>query len=255
MNLITNAYHAVGQSGGKIDITLKNVELTPDDNGGMPLAPGNYVKLTVTDNGHGMSPEIVERIFDPYFTTKPKGKGTGLGLATVYGVVKECEGEIRVNSRQGEGTTFDVFFPAMQPDTPAPVVEHKHNYRGGTESILVVDDEDAIVLLLKRMLETLGYKVTERRSSADALEAFLANPDKYDAVITDMTMPGMTGDQLTAELLAIKPELPVIICSGFSEKINRDNAKALGVKAYLMKPIIMSEMAETLRSALDDTPL
>ncbi|MBI9084637.1 MAG: PAS domain S-box protein [Desulfobacterales bacterium] len=251
MNLLTNAYHAVEPTGGEIAVQLKETDVVDGVPAGRSLEPGTYAMLTVSDTGSGIDPAVLDKIFEPYFTTKAKGKGTGLGLAVVYGIVKEYRGDIKVFSQAGKGATFNVYLPLMQKYPGTPSVEKPAIYQTGNERVLLVDDEEPIVRLEKQMLERLGYKVTSRVSSLEALEAFRANPDSFDLVITDVTMPNMTGDQLARELLSIKPGLPVIICTGFSERISRDKAAAIGIKGFLMKPIVKSDMAQMVRNVLD----
>ena len=251
MNLITNAYHAVDSTNGKISIQLREKELGHDDLAGMPLKSGQYAILTVTDTGNGIAPAIRDKIFEPYFTTKKHGKGTGLGLAVVYGIVKEYNGHIKVHSEVGEGTAFNIYLPLMETSSKTVSVEKVGSYRGGTERVLLVDDEDPIVQLAKKMLKRLGYRVTSSTSSLDALAAFSGNPDAFDVVVTDMTMPNMTGDKLAKEIFSIRPDIPIIICTGFSEGISRDMAKAMGINGFLMKPIVKSEMAQMVRKVLD----
>ncbi len=252
MNLITNAYHAVEDIGGTITISLKGAHRFSDNIVRKPLRSGKNAVLTVSDTGCGIDASVLDKIFEPYFTTKQKGKGTGLGLSVVYGIVKEHGGDIRVSSHPGEGTTFTVSLPLMTTPSAsvnsyAPEISH-----AGDERILVVDDEAPIVRLVSLMLERLGYDVASRTSSIDALEAFRANPDGFDLVITDMTMPNMTGDQLARELLAIKPDIPIVICTGFSDRVDKNMAESIGIKGFLMKPVVKSELAETIRLLLDE---
>ena len=255
MNLITNAYHAVEEAGGKISVQLREVALSDDDLLQTSLEPGQYAMLTVSDTGCGIDPAIMDRIFEPYFTTKEQGKGTGLGLAVVYGIVKSYKGNIKVYSEVGKGTTFDVYLPLKEESCEASPVEKVESYRTGDERILLVDDEVPIVQLEKQILERLGYQVTPRTSSLDALETFRAAQDAFDLVVTDMTMPNMTGDRLAEKLIAIRPDIPVIICTGFSEKINEEKAVNMGIKGFLMKPIIKSEMAQMIRKVLDEAKI
>lgn len=252
MNLITNAYHAVEQTGGKISVRLTEADLASDDLAGTHLKPDKYAMLSISDTGCGIDPMVKDKIFEPYFTTKEQGKGTGLGLAVVYGIVKEYHGDIKVYSEVGKGTTFNVYLPIMEKPTEAVTVSQAERYETGSERILLVDDEEPITRLEKQMLERLGYHVTSRINSVEALEAFKANPDAFDLVLTDMTMPNMTGDQLARELISIKPDIPIIICTGFSEKISQKRAKDFGIKGFLMKPIIKSEMAHVIRKVLDE---
>lgn len=252
MNLITNAYHAIEQTNGKINIQLRAVDISGDDEAKKNLCPGRYAKLSVSDNGVGIKPDILHNIFEPYFTTKKPGKGTGLGLAVVYGIVKEQSGNIKVHSKPGEGTIFDVYLP-MHAEMDKMVLEgEQEDVPVGKEHILLVDDEKAIVKFERQMLERLGYKVTSRISSQGGLDAFKACPESFDLVISDMTMPGMTGDRLAEELLSIRPDIPILICTGFSEKLNQKNVLDLGIKGILVKPVIKSVMAKMIRKVLDE---
>ncbi len=251
MNLITNAHHAVELEGGRITAQVSEETLEPDHLGTKHLAPGRYAVLSISDDGHGMPADLMANIFEPYYTTKTMGKGTGLGLAVAYGLVKEHNGEITVTSTVGEGTTFTVYLP-IQEETAAPEQEKiQDGDITGTERILVVDDEAPIVKLERQMFERLGYRVTTCQDSMDALDVFESDPDGFDIVITDMAMPKMTGDQLTRKLLAISPELPIIICTGYSEQISAKKAWTMGAKGFVMKPIVKSELAQMVRKALD----
>ncbi len=255
MNLVTNAYHAVEKVSGEISIQLKEIILDNDDLKDSPLQPGQYVMLSVSDNGVGIPKEIMKNIFEPYFTTKKKGKGTGLGLAVVYGILTEHKGDIKVYSEVGKGTTFNVYLPLMKKPDEAISTEKVLNKLTGTERILLVDDEESVVRLEKQMLERLGYTVSARSKSLEALETFNSNPNGYDLVISDMTMPNMTGDQLAQELMSIRPDIPIIICTGFSERINKEQAEANKAKGFLMKPVVKSEMAQMVRKVLDETKI
>ncbi len=251
MNLITNAYHAVEKDGGSITIDLRQVQFTGNDASGAPLPPGRYALLSVTDTGHGIPTHLLPRIFDPYFTTKPHGKGTGLGLSVVYGIVKDHGGDIRVYSEVGRGVTFNVYLPIPHrtdvADTPAPPVEHP----SGTERILLVDDEKMIVEVQRLTLERLGYRVTAFTSSSDALQELKANACAYDLVITDMAMPVVTGEQLARHLETLRPDLPVILCTGFSERIAHAKVHSPVIKGILMKPLTISDLAASVRQVLD----
>ena len=252
MNLITNAYHAVESKSGEIAVRLREVEIESGQLLDSDLLPGSYALLSVSDTGVGIDPAILQKIFEPYFTTKEQGKGTGLGLAVVYGIVKEHQGDIKVYSELGKGTTFNVYLPIMaKAEKPAPAEGNAGSWVGH-ERILLVDDEGPIAKLEKRILERLGYTVTMRVSSWEALEAFKAKPESFDLVISDMTMPQMTGDQLAKELISIRADIPIIICTGFSERLNQETAGSIGVKGFLMKPIIKSELAKMVRKVLDD---
>lgn len=252
MNLITNSYHAIENHNGKISVGLREAELAAADLVGSDLQPGRYAMLTVTDSGSGIDPAIIEKIFDPYFTTKEKGKGTGLGLAVVYGIVKEHGGHIRINSEIGLGTTVTVILPLMKEKSKTALTVSKKEMPTGTENILLVDDEETIARVEAQMLMRLGYKVTLRNSSIDALEALKATPNAYDLVITDMTMPNMTGDQLAIQIRETRKDIPIIICTGFSDLINEEMAENLGIEGFLMKPIITSDMANMVRNVLDE---
>lgn len=252
INLITNAYHAVEPTGGKITIQLRETEIGNDELAASGLEGGRYVLLTVSDTGCGIEPAIVDKIFDPYFTTKDQGEGTGLGLAVVYGIVNDHHGDIKVDSEVGKRTTFKVYLPVMRKPAEIAPAEKMDASAIGDEGILLVDDEIPIVRFESQMLKHFGYRITARTSSVEALEAFRANPNVFDLVITDMAMPNMTGDQLAKELIAIKPDIPVIICTGFSARINQEKAKNIGIKGFLMKPIVKSEMAHLVRKVLDD---
>jgi PAS domain S-box-containing protein len=250
MNLLTNAYHALEDKGGKVDIGLKEIELDMNDLKDPAMIPGPYVCLTVADTGTGIDESIMGRIFEPYYSTKVKGKGTGLGLAMVHGIVKSCGGNISVYSEPGKGTTFHVHLPVIQTQAETRETQDISTVDRGKERILVVDDEEQIVRMTQQMLERLGYHVTARTSSIETLEAFRAAPDKFDLVITDMTMPNMTGVHLTQKLIEIRPDIPVIICTGFSEKISERKAKTMGIRGYVMKPVVRSELAKKIREVL-----
>lgn len=211
MNLCTNAFHAMEKTGGKLTVNLKEVELTADDVKAPNLIPGGYVCLTVADTGTGIEQSVMDRMFDPYFTTKKSGKGTGLGLAVTHGVIKDHGGYITVDSEPGKGTEFKVYLPAIRLQETAQSIETDLPIQKGNERILLVDDEKVIAQMIQQTLERLGYHVTARNSSTDALEAFRTNPDKFDLVITDLTMPNLTGDKLAVELIKIRSDIPVIV--------------------------------------------
>ena len=251
MNLCTNAGHAMEKDGGVLEIQLGNVELGGEDaRFDSEAEAGRYLRLTVSDTGHGIDPAILPRIFEPYFTTKELGKGTGLGLSVVHGIVKSHGGTIKVYSEVGKGTSFKVYFPLAE-DMVASEAASTRPLPTGTERILFVDDEPGLANLSREMLGHLGYAVETRTSPIEALEAFRANPQKFDLVITDMTMPNMTGLKLAKKVNAISPGIPVILCTGFSDQANEHRAQALGIRAFLLKPIIMRDLAEAVRKALD----
>jgi len=251
INLCTNAYHAMPDEG-IIEVILKNVEELGENAPAQDpdLNPGRYVNLTVSDTGHGIPKEEIDRIFDPYFTTKEIGKGTGMGLAVVHGIVKEHNGIITVESEPEKGTTFSIFFPVVEKEA---VIENESTEKlpTGNEKILFIDDEESMVYVGRNRLERLGYQVETKTSSVEALELFRANPDQFDLVITDMTMPRMTGYHLVEEFLKIRPDIPIILCTGFSEKIDEKKAKAIGVVDYIEKPVDRHVFALKVRKVLD----
>jgi PAS domain S-box-containing protein len=251
MNLITNAYHAVQEKNGKIIVGLEEIKIDQINLIDTSIKPGKYLLFTVSDDGIGITEKLKNKIFEPYFTTKEQGKGTGLGLAVVYGIVKEYGGEIEMETEIGSGTTFRIYLPLIDESEDKSITEAKTELEMGHENILLVDDEPAVVRLEQQMLERLGYKISSHTSSLDAVEVFRSNPDAFDIIITDMTMPNMTGDQLAKEILSIKPDMPIIICTGFSERINKEQAGIIGIKGFLMKPIIKSDMAQMVRNVLD----
>ncbi len=252
MNLCTNALHAMRRKGDLLEVTLDNLRFDPGDSLPHPdLAPGAYVRLSVRDNGHGIKPEEMPRIFDPFFTTKNKSEGTGLGLSVVAGIVKSHGGAVTAASAPGQETVFSMFLPAVDRK-PAAAAGPAPRPPGGRECILLVDDEPAIAEIGRRLLERLGYAVETRTSSVEAIELFKAKPDRFDLVISDMTMPNLTGDRLALELMAIRPRLPVIICTGYSEKMTEARAREMGIRAFVMKPLLLDALAETVRSVLDE---
>ncbi len=252
LNLCTNAADAMRKEGGILEVALENAELDKKAADLYPdIEPGEFIKLTVSDSGHGIEAEIINRIFDPYFTTKEVGKGTGMGLAVAHGIVKNHGGAITVSSEIGKGTTFQVFLPTTENE-PESEIERDTHLPQGSKRILFIDDEKDLVAVMQPMLENLGYKVTARTSSIEALEAFRNNPDAFDLVITDMTMPNMTGKDLAKELMTIRPDIPIILCTGFSEQIDERRAEEMGISAFVMKPVVMRQIANTIREVLGD---
>lgn len=213
---------------------------------------GSYIKIRVSDTGHGMSQEIREHIFEPYFTTKKKGVGTGLGLSVVHGIVKNHGGYITVQSEPGKGTTFDILLPRID-DAIIPLEEHSGPVPKGHERILLVDDERMLLDMWKQMLERLGYEIQAETSSLGALRTFRDNPYGFDLVITDMTMPKMTGDALAKEMIHIRQDIPIILCTGFSEMITEEKAKSIGIQEFVMKPYTVHDLARRIRKVLDNT--
>jgi CheY-like chemotaxis protein len=253
MNLCTNAYHAMRKTGGVLAVSLQPVQVDRDDPkvNGLELTPGAYMVFEVSDTGCGMDKMTMTKIFDPYFTTKEQGEGTGLGLSVVHGIVKEYGWYISVYSEPGKGSTFRVYLPRMVSTPMTGENPAVHPLPKGTERILLVDDDQAIVELETMVLETLGYRVTGRTCSNEALQLFQEAPRDFDLLLTDMTMPGLTGADLSLRIHAIRPDIPIILCSGFSEFIDGDKARDLGVQAFLIKPVLYKDLAEAIRKALD----
>ncbi len=251
MNLCTNAAHAMEDKGGILDVGIVDVELDEKQSQPHPnLKPGRYLKITVSDNGKGISPDVIESIFEPYFTTKSQGRGTGLGLATVHGIVRGYGGEIAVESAQGSGSVFTVYLPTVQ--RPAQTATDRYErLPTGTERILFIDDDISIGKMASRLLDGLGYHVTQQDNSTQALELFRTQPDAFDLVVTDLAMPELTGDKLSVELMKIRPEIPVILITGFSEKISAKRAADIGIRALTHKPVVHDNLARTVRKVLD----
>ena len=251
INLCGNAAHAMEKDGGILEITLRNTEIDEDTASQYPeLNPGPHVHLGVSDTGDGINPEVIDRVFDPYFTTKDVGKGTGMGLAVVHGIVKSHHGSILVESELGKGTTFKILFPSVKEKSKAEQKESQE-LPTGNESILFVDDEASMVNLNQQRLEKLGYKVIPKTDPSEALEFLRTNTDQINLVITDMTMPKMTGDKLAQEILKIRPDIPIIICTGYSERMSEDRAQEIGIHKYIEKPIEKETLARSVREVLD----
>ncbi|MGD0663127.1 MAG: ATP-binding protein [Syntrophorhabdales bacterium] len=251
MNLCTNASYAMRGKGGLLDIDLSDFTV-PQSNGDIHgMKPGLYVKLVVRDTGTGIPPDIVDKIFDPFFTTKGLGKATGLGLSVVHGIVKQHGGYITVENGPDRGSTFTVYFPRIGGGLETDAVSDDV-IPTGSERILFVDDEEALVDIGEKLLAKLGYNVVSRTSSGDALALVNEDPSRFDLVITDQTMPEMTGIELAREILAIRADMPIIMCTGFSHTANEESAKAAGIKAFAMKPLTKREIAKTIRKVLDE---
>jgi signal transduction histidine kinase/ActR/RegA family two-component response regulator len=250
MNLCMNAAYAMRGATGSIDISLQGITFGPTDLPEADMQPGDYLILSVKDTGSGMDEEVRKRIFEPFFTTKPVGEGTGLGLSVVYGIVKNHKGTITVYSEPGRGSIFKVYLPkvdtgvSVAPEMPKPIPR-------GSERILLVDDEEFNIKTVQNMLQHLGYKVTALMDSKEALKLFSADPSQFDLVITDQTMPFLTGEDLGKELMRMRPDIPVILCTGYSDLISSEKAAALGFRGYIMKPFTVREGAEMVRRVLD----
>jgi PAS domain S-box-containing protein len=251
INLCTNAAHAMREKGGNIDIQLNNHSVSPSNGDPHGLKPGLYTMLTVRDTGAGMSPDIMDKIFDPFFTTKGPGKGTGLGLSIVHGIVKHSNGHIAVESEPGRGSTFTVYFPQITVGLEADAVGYG-KVPTGAERILLVDDEEALVEMSEKILAELGYDVTSRVSGREALALFRLDPSKFDLIITDQTMPEMTGIALANEALAVRKDIPIILFTGYSDTVSPEKARAAGILEFVMKPAAKREIARTVRRVLDD---
>jgi len=253
MNLSTNAYHALQETGGKLEVGLKEINLNYEESlQRVGIKVGRHLELTVKDNGQGMTPQVLERIFDPYYTTKKQGKGTGLGLSVTHGIIKNHGGDISVSSQPGVGSTFSVYLPVIDDVNVEIEPAETASATNGNERILLIDDEAQIIDIERRILERLGYKVTSKTDSEEALEEFSARPERFDLVITDMTMPKMTGDRLARRLMDINPQIPVIMCTGFNEAITEEKALAMGIDKFVMKPVIKDELAHAIRTVLDN---
>ncbi|QTA90383.1 response regulator [Desulfonema magnum] len=254
MNLCTNAAHAMEEKGGVLEICLANTQLNDHETVQHPdLTPGKYLKLSVKDTGYGILPDMTERVFDPYFTTKEQGEGTGLGLAVVHGIVKSHEGAVTVTSNPGKGTVFDVYFPRAEEAEEISKPRSDDRLSRGNESILFVDDDNVLAYMGKKALEHLGYQVESRTNSVDSLNFFRKNPHRFDIVITDLTMPNMTGEKLAGEIMKIRPDIPVILCTGYSEHITKEKAETIGIRKLLIKPLELNDLARTIRDVLEDS--
>jgi signal transduction histidine kinase/ActR/RegA family two-component response regulator len=252
MNLCTNAYHAMQASGGELRVSLSPATLGVDHSfSRSTLPPGEYAKLEVSDTGCGMDAQTIERIFDPYYTTKEKGRGTGLGLSVVHGIVQSFHGRISVISEPGRGSTFTVHLPSTESvDAPQQDADMLPPLRGN-ERVWVVDDERSIALLEKEMLESLGYSVQAFTSGPDLLQAFQDRPEGCDLIVSDMGMPRMNGVELARKILTVRPGLPLIICTGFSDALDKEQALAMGIRDYLMKPVDLRMLGLSIRNVLD----
>ncbi len=246
MNLCTNAYHAMQEHGGLLEVDLDRVTIGTYDSQCYPvISPGNYFKLRVSDTGTGIPDDMLSRIFEPYFSTKPSGEGTGMGLSAVHGIVEDHGGGIKVSSIQGVGTTFQVFLPLSKAATDQP------NDMNSTVSILIVDDERLLLKIAREYLEELGYRVVTMENPVDAIDTIRLNPEKFNLIITDLTMPTMTGETLAREIKKIRFEIPIILCTGFGTYTNGDRLKEVGISHLLTKPINLTELGSVIRRLLN----
>ncbi len=253
LNLCTNAVQAMREKGGVLDVEVSGRTVDESEGVHRGMKPGPYVILAVRDTGAGISPSIVDRIFDPFFTTKKVGEGTGLGLSVVHGIVQQHEGHVFAESEPGSGSTFTVYLPRVEAEVSGED-RAEQPIPSGTERVLFVDDEELLAEMGRDMLEDLGYQVTVTTSSAEALTLFRTDPGRFDLVITDVTMPEITGVELAREMLAARADIPIIMCTGFSHLVDADEAKATGVRAFTMKPLTKREIAKTIRVVLDGPP-
>ena len=251
MNLCTNASHAMDETGGILEVGLDQIMYAATASGRHSNPnPRDHIRLTVSDTGCGMSPDVVKYIFDPYFTTKEKGEGTGLGLAVVHGIVTICGGDITVESKVGSGSKFSVYLPVIKKDSEKKLIVDLPPPRG-SERILFVEDEPSLQVSGQQILKHLGYVVTTCESSSDALNQFKQYFKEFDVVITDMTMPGMTGDVLARKIIEIEPNIPIILCTGYNKHITEESAKDIGIKAFCPKPFTINNLATAVRQVLD----
>jgi two-component system, cell cycle sensor histidine kinase and response regulator CckA len=252
MNLCTNAAYAMEKKGGTLEVSIEDTELGPEHLHGTPdLKAGAYVRISISDTGQGIPTQILEHIFDPYYTTKEKGVGTGLGLAVVHGIIKRLHGGISVESQLGKGTLFKVFLPKIDLKV-SEKAEPLSLPPTGRERILVVDDEEMIISMEQEILKRLGYSVISKTNPIEALEVFRNKAEEFDLVITDQTMPYMTGEHLAQKLIEIRPDIPIVLCTGYSTLIDEASAKALGIREFVMKPIVLLDLARIIRKVLDN---
>ncbi|MDA0322214.1 MAG: response regulator [Verrucomicrobia bacterium] len=253
MNLCTNAYQAMGESGGRLEVGMQEMVLDGGlDGARLELAGGSYLRIRVSDDGPGMSPETLERIFEAFYTTKPLGQGTGLGLSVVKAIITEHSGAITVRSTPGEGATFEVYLPVTLEREAAPPAENA--IERGVECLLLIDDEPDVGSVTSELLQSYGYEVAVFDSAGDGLDAWLRSPDAFDLVITDQVMPGTSGDELAALIKSVRPDVPVLVTTGYSDKVNQDNFQDHGFDFILMKPVNPRELASTVRHLLDSRP-
>jgi PAS domain S-box-containing protein len=251
VNLCTNAGHAMKDSGGVMTVTLSKVDIVPGNGHGVAeLKQGRYARLRVVDTGHGMSAEILERIFDPYYTTKPQGEGTGMGLSVVQGIVSSLKGAISIDSAVGKGSTFDIYLPVLEKTGLVPH-DDQETVVGGREHILFVDDESVLTQMMSQMLSKMGYHVTPHNCPIEALEQFRHAPEQFDLVISDVTMPQMGGPEMAREMMKIRPDLPVLLCTGYRADITKKIVSNIGVRDLLLKPLARQELSTTIRRVLD----
>jgi signal transduction histidine kinase/DNA-binding NarL/FixJ family response regulator len=251
LNLCNNASHAMSEKGGVLKVGLVDIDIESDTIiNNTHLKQGKYVRLSVSDTGSGMKQEVTERVFEPFFTTKEVGKGTGMGLSVVHGIVKKCNAIIGIESQEGKGTTFNIFFPRIQTENEKTAESSSDTLEDDNGLILLVDDEEIIVDVTTQTLERMGYKIIGKTSSLEALEIFREEPNRFDMVITDHRMPKLTGTQFAQKLIDIRADIPIVLCTGFSEDIGPEEAKKLGIREYMMKPVTGKQLAQTIETIL-----
>ncbi len=257
-NLCTNAYQSMLETRGTLTVILKDAVFAGHEKmSGLTVPPGRYIELSVADTGQGMDRQVMEKIFEPYFTTKAEGKGTGLGLSLVHGIVEDHGGVIGVESEPGRGSCFRILFPVI--DSPgeadrAAVVPEPSALMRGSERILIVDDEKSILFSTGELLSGCGYEVSTFLNPKAALAAFIKEPDRWELMVTDMNMPQMTGDELALEVMAVRPGFPVILCTGYSDRISEERARALGIRRFIQKPLVGGDLTHQIRRVLEEAP-
>jgi len=249
LNLCTNAVHAMTADGGILQVSLESVEVR-DKNVGQAPAQGTYVLLKISDTGSGMDEKIINRIFDPYFTTKKPGEGTGLGLSIVHGIAEKLKGHIDIQSVPGQGTVFSVYFPRAHGSDNIKKEDHSV-LKGGNEHILLIDDETMLLETMGDLIEDMGYRVTLASDSADAYKAFLAQPDQFDVIITDLTMPQMSGTELASKIYQVRPDIPIALHTGLAAEVPEDSLHNTGIKTIIRKPVLEKDLAKTIRNLLE----
>ncbi len=255
VNLCTNALHAMREEHGVLQVKLAPCDLTDDDLAKEDfVTAGRFIELVVSDSGSGIDQQTKDRIFEPYFTTKSEGEGTGMGLAMVQRIIQECGGTIRVDTDEEKGTSFHLFFPVVDrlKESIAKEADKKSYPQKGTERIMVIDDEETIAQMMSSMLTSLGYSVSVFTSSEDAIEHFVADPAQFDLIITDQTMPGLTGSDVAQKVLEIRPEMPIILCTGYSAMVKKETIEKIGIKEFIMKPFGAEKLSRVIRNTLDN---
>ncbi|MBF0463103.1 MAG: response regulator [Magnetococcales bacterium] len=254
VNLCTNAGQAIGETGGIITVGVEQVQMEEEKAKLLQIEAGQYVVISVMDTGPGILPEAMERIFEPFFTTKDVGKGTGLGLAVVHGAVQGCGGRVHVESNPGEGATFRVYIPVLETQANHDIIETVHtSLTRGKGRILFVDDEADLVQVGTEFLTAIGYTVVGSTDPLEVLAKFRQSPDAFDAVVTDQTMPGLTGDQLAEKIRAHRPEMPIFLCTGYSDKMTKEKATEAGFARFFIKPVSMVDLSKDLKDVIDQS--